>query len=456
MNRLWVQLTLAFGAITLMVVLMVALLANRQVDTQFRSFMAWAGIQESELIDQLAAYYNEQGDWNGVEQLLNTIHGPSMSMGQGTGQGRRRGGPGLLLADATGQFVYTSNPGTSNQALASRQELQHALPIEAQGEVVGYLLIQSPGAIRLTPAAQMFLVQVNQSLLQAGVLAGGLGFVVGLVLARSLTAPLSRLTHAADQIAQGNLAQRASITQPHEMARLSESFNHMATSLQQASQQRQRLVADIAHELRTPLSVVQGNLQAMLDDVYPLEKSEVAVIYDETLMLKRLVDDLYQLARAEAGQLQLTVHPCQIIPLITETAALFQDEAQEKQITLDVGVPDHLPTISADPDRLRQVLHNLLVNALRYTPVHGQIQLQVEQPSHDAIRITVSDTGPGIADEHLSRVFERFWRVEESRSRDHGGSGLGLAIAKQLVAAHGGQMGVTSVVGQGSTFWFTL
>jgi two-component system OmpR family sensor kinase/two-component system sensor histidine kinase BaeS len=244
----------------------------------------------------------------------------------------------------------------------------------------------------------------------------------------------------------------------------------MAAALEAAEGLRQRMVADIAHELRTPLTVIQGNLHAILDEVYPLEKSEIQTILDETLLLGRLVDDLRDLALAEAGHLHLQPHMLNVADLAVQSIAAFQGMAAEKSIRLSTTIPPNLPAIWADPERTSQVLRNLLANALRYTPNGGIVTLHVAAGTSlpdtecrdggvqlaELIMLVVEDTGPGIAAVDLPHVFERFWRADSSRSRMQGGSGLGLAISRQLVQAQGGQIGVTSHVGRGSRFWFTV
>jgi two-component system OmpR family sensor kinase/two-component system sensor histidine kinase BaeS len=322
----------------------------------------------------------------------------------------------------------------------------------------------------LTPSAQAFLDQINRVLLQAGLVAGVLAVLMGIIIARGLTAPLGRLAAAARRISRGKLDQQVQVKGADEVTDLAQAFNEMATNLREAESLRRNMVADIAHELRTPLSVMQGNLQAILDDVYPLDKAEIAAIYDETLILSRLIKDLRELAQAEAGQLSLNIQPTELAPLVEGAADLFAELAREKEITLEVTLPDSLPNVAADPDRVRQIVHNLLTNALRHTPAEGAIQIsidpQVEPLAHDGqqtavsgyVCISVSDTGHGIPAEDLPHVFDRFWRADKSRSREYGGSGLGLAIARQLVEAQGGQIGVESegVSGKGSRFWFTL
>jgi two-component system OmpR family sensor kinase/two-component system sensor histidine kinase BaeS len=293
------------------------------------------------------------------------------------------------------------------------------------------------------------------------------------IVARGLSAPLSQLAAAARRIARGDLSQRVPVKGSEEVADLSQAFNDMAASLQQAETLRRNMVADIAHELRAPLSVMQGNLQAILDDVYPLTKEEIAGIYGQSLVLTRLVNDLRELAQAEAGQLRLNIRPVPLGALISNVVDVFQEAAREREIQLAANLPpaEDLPPVSGDADRIRQVLQNLLTNALQYTPPGGQVCLAV---NHDAVerlfhpssaaaktpfvRVSVSDTGPGIPAQDLPHVFDRFWRADKARSRDQGGSGLGLAIARQLVEAQGGQIGVESEgrPGRGSRFWFTL
>jgi two-component system OmpR family sensor kinase/two-component system sensor histidine kinase BaeS len=464
MKRLWVQLTLAFGLVTLVGVLVVALLANRQVSGDFRQFLAQSQLQGSPLITELAEYYGAHGDWAGVAEVFGTLPG-----GAGAGRGMRRGAPTVVLADMSGQVVYD---GAGNQLTRlAAQDLDAAVPIRWQDRTVGYLLMRGgPGQSELPMAAQHYLAQVNVALLQAGLLAGGLGVVLGVVIARGLAAPLGRLAAAARQMAQGKLEARVPIAGATEVADVARAFNEMAMSLQAAEQLRRSMVADIAHELRTPLTVIQGNLRAILDDVYALDKAEVATIYDETVMLSRLVGDLRELAQAEAGQLNLVPQPTDVAPLVEAAMGPFAAQAAAQQVVLSVDVPRDLPPMQTDPDRVRQVLHNLLANALRYTPAGGSITLSATletkaesqklkadgNAAASFVVVEVRDTGAGIAAGDLPHVFDRFWRADRARSRDQGGSGLGLAIARQLVEAQGGQIGVESAPGHGSRFWFRM
>jgi two-component system OmpR family sensor kinase len=459
MNRLWVRLTLAFVLVTLVGVSTVALLANLNASRQFRYYLVHSEMMgRGSLAEDLAAYYERQGSWDGVEGVFESGSGP-MQHGQGMGP-MYRGGMSILLADGKGLIVYDSQRRYAGETL-SRSEQKLAIPIQVGGRTVGFLLAVSPGGMQLQPQEQSYLDQVNRALLLAGALAGSLGILLGLGLSRGLTAPLARLTAAARHIAGGDLSQRVPETGSAEIATLGRAFNQMAADLERAEELRRNMVADVAHELRTPLSVLQGNLRAILDGVYPLEQAEIAALYDETRLLSRLVGDLHDLAQAEAGQLHLDLRPTDVAEVVRTMVANLAIAAEAKGVRLTTDLADGLPPVLADPDRLAQIMRNLLSNALRHTPEGGQITVSATYNGrHEfdgpAVRIVVADTGEGIPTDELPRVFDRFWRAERSRSRERGGSGLGLAIARHLVQAHGGEMGVESEVGQGSRFWFTL
>jgi two-component system OmpR family sensor kinase len=467
MNRLWVRLTLAFVLVTLVGVSTVALLANLSASNQFRRYlihsemMGWgspSALLRTSLADTLAAYYERQGSWDGVEGVFGSESGP-MQHGWGMGP-MHQGGMSTLLADGKGLVVYDSQNQQIGETL-SRSKQKLAIPIQVGGQTVGFLLAVSPGGMQLQPQEQSYLDQVNQALLLAGALAGGLSILLGLGLSRGLSAPLARLTAAARHIASGDLSQRVPETGSAEIATLGRAFNLMAADLEKAEQLRRNMVADVAHELRTPLSVLQGNLRAILDGVYPLEQAEIAALYDETRLLSRLVDDLHELAQAEAGQLHLDLRPTDLAKVVRTMVANLAIAAEAKGVKLTTDLADGLPPVLADPDRLAQIMRNLLSNALRHTPEGGQITVSATYNGHwalsgPAVRIAVADTGEGIPPGDQPHVFDRFWRAERSRSRERGGSGLGLAIASHLVQAHGGEMGVESEVGQGSRFWFTL
>ena len=272
---------------------------------------------------------------------------------------------------------------------------------------------------------------------------------------RRIGTPFADIMSATDAIAQGDLSVRLRERSPGELGNLARRFNYMVAELERAEAQRRNLTADIAHELRTPLHIIQGNLEGMLDGVYEPTPENITNSLDETRLLARLVDDLQTLSLAEAGQLPL--HPTRFLlaDLLTDAAAGFESRVKAQSVELRVDAPDPSPELKADYDRLLQVLANLLTNALRHTPENRHIALHAESIP-DGVRITVSDTGMGIPAEDLPYIFDRFWRGDKSRTRTEGSSGLGLAIIKQLVLAHGGTITAESEIGEGTTFTIEL
>ncbi len=454
MNKLSVQLILAFVLVTLVTVSTVALLANLSAATQFRYYLDRRDeLEQSEWYGWLVAYYESTGSWDGVRNL---IRPPA-------GFRARNWFMPFILADTQGVIIFDARGQPLNPIL-SPQERERAVPVVVDGRTVGLVVSlgpeHRPDQMMFRAIEQAFMDRMNQFLLLAGLLACGMGILLGLAFSRQLTAPLARLTAAAYRIAQGDLSQRVPETGSAEVAELGRAFNRMAADLAEAERLRRNMVADVAHELRTPLSVIQGNLRAILDDVYPLDQAEIASLYDETRILSRLVDDLHELALVEAGQLPLYVQPIAPADVIQTTADNMAVVAEAGEVRLIVDLPNDLPLVRADPDRLAQVLRNLVTNAVRHTPAGGQITVsaRVSPAEPGFVQITVTDTGEGIAPEDLPHVFDRFWRADRSRSRDMvgAGAGLGLTIARQLVEAHGGRIEAASAPGQGSRFTFTL
>jgi len=283
-----------------------------------------------------------------------------------------------------------------------------------------------------------------------------ISLVVGIWFSRGLTAPLGELEAAAQAIEAQDLSYRVPVQGSQELKAVATSFNQMADQLEQSEVLRRNLLADVAHELRGPLHLIKGNLQAILDDVYPLSKEEIARLFDQTRHLTGLVNDLHELAQAEANQLPLATQTTEIAELVKSTVVAFKPTAAAQDVALQVELLGTLPTLEIDIARIRQVIHNLLGNALRHTPKDGQVRVTVEWRD-EVVQVNVHDSGEGIAPEHLAHVFDRFYRTDSGRSRDKGGTGLGLAIAKAIVDAHGGDIIATSPgLGKGSTFTLYL
>lgn len=286
-------------------------------------------------------------------------------------------------------------------------------------------------------------------------------FLVGLLLfmlvgrlLRRVATPVGELMEAVGRVEAGDYSIRVAEHGPREVRALVRAFNAMTERLQLNEIQRRNLLADVTHELRTPLTVIQGNLEGLLDGVYPRDDAHLGLILEDTRVLARLIDDLRTLSLAESGALQLHREPTDLSILISETTTAFKTQAEAAGVALRVVITEDIPLLELDPVRLREVLANLLSNALRHTPTGGQVQLtaQVNQADRQVV-VAVSDTGSGILPDDLPHIFDRFYKAGNSR-----GTGLGLAIAKNLVAAHGGQISAQSngVPGQGTTIQFTL
>lgn len=455
MNRLWVRLTLAFVAVTLVGVTTIAWLTDWSAGTEFRQYLARQDVlAQSGVVDDLEVYYAQNGNWNGVGQILGTA-----TPGNGRGMGAGRGRPAVMLADAGGTIVYDERGARTSGTLTS-EEKSSAIPITAGGRTVGYLLTVAGmgGRGAMQPAEQSFLDDLRRTLIIAALLAGGLGLGLGLVMSRMIAAPLANLAQAVHAFAAREWDRRVPVTGATEIAEVAREFNEMAQTIQTAESLRRNLMADVAHELRTPLTVLQGNLQALLDGVYPLEPSEIVTLYDQTRVLNHLVDDLRELALADAGQLPLALRETDVAEVCRTAVEQFQPVAESQGVHLGGTLIGPLP-VHTDPDRVGQVLRNLVANALQHTPEAGSITVSAQIAAPEVLRIEVADTGAGISAEDLPHVFDRFYRGDKARthaSGSRGGTGLGLAIAKAWVEALGGTIGVTSTAGQGSRFWFTL
>jgi signal transduction histidine kinase len=476
MHSLWTKLMGAFVLVILVGTGTVAFLMNQTTTGQFELYITQTGQQWAAQLAPVAAnYYLRSGSWNGVDTVLRNPWGYSMTSGtMGNGMmdsgmmredegGWSNGNMGehdmmddmamafsdrMILVQADGTVVVDTG-GTLTGGQLQTADLAKGAPITIGGQRVGTLIV-TPLDAPSTPAGD-FLGAVNRSSLLAGIVAGGLALILGSVLFVQIIRPLRRLSAAAQGIAAGDLSQRVQVKGRDEVGQVAITFNQMAETLQRYAAERRNMIGDIAHDLRTPLSVIQGNLEAMLDGVLPTSPEELASLHQETLLLNRLITDLRTLSLAEAGQLQLQKQSIEPGALVEQVADRMRLSAQEKNIVLETDIVDDLPELQADPERLTQVMTNLVDNALRYSP-NGTRVIVGARPAGRCIELSVSDNGPGIPPEDVPHMFERFWRAEKSRNRATGGSGLGLAIVKQLVEAHHGQVQVESQVGKGTRF----
>ncbi len=404
-------------------------------------------------VESLGSYYEEHGTWDGVDGLVaNYPCGPGWEVGPGEYIG-------YILAKPDGTIVAASEGELVGQSLRHREE-SLSLPILVDGQTAGLLILSPFGPIR--EGFRFVVGFALQRFLIVGAIVGVTALITGFGLSRVISRPVVRLTEATRAVAKGDLGVRVPSQYPGELGELAASFNLMTEELARADELRRNMTADVAHELRTPLSVIRGKLEGVLDGVYPATPEHLEPILEESKLLAHLVEDLRLLALAEAGQLTLEKRAVDVGDLLRDAQVNFGPQADDRGVTLALDLPAELPPVEADRRRISQVVGNLLTNALRHTPQGGCVTLSAALspplPGRDegGVVVSVSDTGTGIPAEELPYIFERFWRGEKSRSRAGGGSGLGLAIAKHLVEMHGGTITVESAPGAGSTFRFTL
>lgn len=297
------------------------------------------------------------------------------------------------------------------------------------------------------PAHAMFVSAVHRYLLWAFLAAVILAVVLSFVMMRRVLAPLTRMTVITQEIAAGNFADRVPASTEDEVGQLAQAFNRMAESLEKIENLRRTLMIDVAHELRTPLTNIRGYLEALNDGVLPPSTETFSLLQDETLRLVQLLEDVLQLARADAASGSLHLIPTDLQEAVRDALKTFSRTFAEKSITVTIHGPDGPVTVPVDPDRIARVLRNLTDNAARYTPRNGEVDIRIESNSRQ-VRIDYTNTVEVLVPEDLPYIFERFYRGEKSRSRQHGGAGIGLAIVKELVEAHGGTIGAEMVDGR--------
>ena len=413
----------------------------------------------------VARNYARSMDWAEVQRPLEQA---------GSLYGRR-----FQVTDADGRVVADSHPGQAKER-KNKHHRDHSAPIVLEGEEVGSLVLisdgEGPGEGRRffgapppflssglssgpepagEPLVSRVAASVKKSLLWSGLAAAIVGIILISLAARRILAPLQALGGAAQRLGEGDLGQRVPASGPSEIRRLGNTFNVMAENLQTAEQQRRNLTADVAHELRTPLSNIQGYLDAVQDGLLQPDEATIATLRQQAAHLVTLVEDLRLLALAEAGSLVLHTQPESLQHLLEESVEAFRPRADAKGIRLTLELTEGLPDIDLDRTRISQVVDNLLENAIVNTPEGGAVTVRASRDGASA-NVSVSDTGPGLAPEDLERVFDRFYRVDLSRARATGGAGLGLTIARQLVEAHGGSIRSESEIGHGATFSFSL
>jgi signal transduction histidine kinase len=430
--KLTTKLILAFLLVSLLSTVIIVGFTRVATNREFNKFVN--NQYQADLVDELATYQQANQTWVGVENLYNRGHD---------------GGRPLFfsIADPNGIIVVA---GTNHHPgeIARLDEFNAGKPIQVNGETVGILLLNTPPD--RNPLEDEFLRRLNQSIYLSAIGTILIAFIFGAILSQTITRPIRELTKATHEMAGGKFGQQVPVRSRDEIGELASSFNKMNDDLARSFNLRKQMTADIAHELRTPLSLIIGHAEAVHDGVLPPSKENFEIIREEADRLEKLVNDLRTLSLADAGELSVDFQPVEINKLLSDIQSHYLISFNQKRITLELEPAPGILQANLDPIRFSQVLMNVLDNALRYTPEEGRVEISIKQ-NGDQAEITIQDSGDGVTSEDAAHLFDRFYRADASRTRDSeaGGSGLGLAIAKSIVEMHKGKIWAESEKGEG-------
>jgi signal transduction histidine kinase len=484
-RSLAVKLILILLVVALSGALLLYVFARQATQQEFGQYLIDSG--QVAFINHAASYYEANGTWEGVAAYLRSHprsqapatadnalrQTPAASIDAGQQITRTANNPPpqdqqqppqqqrfpespwpFLLVDKQGHVVWAAGPYHVGD-LVPQSELDHGSAVKVNDAVVGTVIVTA-SAPELDPREKQYLERTNQALIKAALGAAAFAMLLGFLLSRTLTTPLRELTQAIRAMAHGKLHQAVPVRSKDELGELTASFNQMSADLARSNELRRQMTADIAHDLRTPLSVITGYLESLRDGVLRPTPERISVLYDEAQHLNRLVDDLRTLSLADARELPMVYQQIQPAALLERLTAGYQHQAEQNRVTLSVVCSAEMPQMEIDIERMVQVLSNLVSNALRYTPPGGKVTLSAHQEGAWVV-LGVQDTGAGIAPGILPHVFERFYRGDRARTQSSDESGLGLAIAKSIVELHGGSISAASTgLGKGSQFSIRL
>ena len=447
LQSLRAKLIAAFALVGLISMALAGLMIRELVIREFDTYLLEQYL--GDFSTSVQTYYERTGSLADIQQRPLSNEGPRAV------DGRPNPAPPVrfALADAQGQIVIPLEPYRLGETVPD-DVLSAGTPIEYEGQVIGTAL-QTDATLLRNPSERVYVSRTNRALVAATVAAAVVAVGLGFVSATLVTRPLREMMGAVRHIGKGDFTQTVPVRSRDELGLLAEQFNQMSRDLAHANQLRRQMTADVAHDLRSPLTVITGYLESMQEGVLDATPERIQMLYDEAQSLQHLIEDLRMLSLADAGELVLkreAVHPGQ---LLDHVAGAFHQQAAQNGVDLSTQAERTLPKISVDADRMLRVLSNLVGNALRYTSRGGHIALAARAEAGRML-FTVSDDGEGIPAEHLPNIFERSYRGEKARDQNAGDAGLGLAIARSIVEAHGGQITASSAAHQGATFTISL
>jgi len=441
MRSITFRMVLAFLGIALVSIVLIVLLARWTTGNEFTRYIS--NRQGEEVAQALGIYYQSTGSWNGLQRFVMTNTDYQVLRD-----------PRFTLANEIGLVIFSGPGGYHIGTYVPKNELDRGIPVVVNGETVGTLIF---GRLPLdnNPREREFIRRTNLVMVYIALGASLVALLIGIFLSRTLTRPIRELTDATHAVAKGELGAQVSVRSKDELGELASSFNKMSADLARSTETRKQMTADIAHELRTPLSLIIGHADAVHDGVLPPTRENFEIIRDEALRLDHLVEDLRMLSLADAGELSISLQEVSAQKLLRDIQTTYLQIAAQKDVSIHLDVAPGVQMLNIDPGRMTQVLTNILDNALRHTPRGGQIDVSARRVE-DGVEIAIKDSGPGIEGEDINRIFTRFYRADEARSREYGGSGLGLAIAKSIVQAQDGKIWAESVPGQGLTIYIRM
>jgi len=451
MFRLSSKIVLAFSIIIITGSILMVTIINTTTRAGYRQFAKNSDVKFSEkLIDPLKEYYSQNNSWDGVENFLKF---PKPRMGEMM-EGRGRSSfPPVILTDKMGRILVNTQKNDNRKF--NKEQLEHGIEIKYKNRVVGYIFTGSMIVAKLTLEEEKFLNNITAIIIMVTLFILVISIIFSYYFSKRVTKPISKLSQASKQVESGNYKTRVEDEGSDEISQLSKSFNNMVKSLENSDNWRKQIIADSAHELRTPVTLIQGNLEMILDGVYKADNSHIQNIYDETLVLSRLIKELQQLSSAESGSMSLNIDKLNINNLIDNTLEIFNAGKSKDKIELINSIKTNLPLLDGDEQKLKQVFSNILANAYRHTPAGGKIEISAEKHSRKIV-IKIKDTGSGVPQKDLKKIFERFYRTDSSRNRSTGGSGLGLAISREIVRLHRGSIHAESENQDGTTIIIKL
>lgn len=489
-RSLWLKLVGSFALIVLVAAAALIVSIRQITESRYARMVRDSDMARAEsLAPVFARWYEQHGGWRGVRELVGSQR-PEMGMMGDRGNWGRMGwgmtgdgmmgwdmrgrdarddrdmmdmeeegmamAPRVVLTSPDGEVVVDSAEVLSSGTVPFKDVSQAGAKVVSRGQLVGRLLVGSLVGPSFTAADRQFLGSVNAAVLLTSATAVLLSLLAGSLIFRHVVSPLRQMAQASERIAAGDLNVRVP-NRSDELGVLAGRFNTMAAALRESQRRQRQLVSDAAHELRTPVSLIQGTLEMMVEGIYPADRERLEQLYNESRRLGGLVADMQDLARSDAGRLELSVDRVHIAEIVEEAVTPFQTAVQGKGIRMQVVGAGLREEILGDRSRLVRVLVNLLANALHHTPGGGKIKISADRsPDLSNVVVSVQDSGPGIPAHEAARVFDRFYRTDGSRSRDSGGSGLGLAISREIVTAHSGRIWVDTSYKSGARVCFSI